>query len=237
MKRARIAGRRMMGINNQGQTIRSTNTRRRRNSRRSYRRSLYNYSRFMPRYRVSNAGHVALTTPTNTTHYTFQRYITLAGLFTPATHWVQAYDSADIPTDINAPVYVRGGEEKFVIASESDEAIEYKIMLVWIKKGATLPTVGDVDKGYWIGTSATANETIRVMRQWEGTLSYKGGSATFIYKPKMKIYKDEYYSNGFDTMWWFVFLGNTVSDVANDVVIQQNSSITVGYLNGGIPPV
>lgn len=230
MKRARTAGRRMFGVSNQGQTIRSVPTGRRRISRRSYRRSLYNYSLFMPKFRCGSAGNVTMATPAQLNTYNFQRYQCIPTLFTAST-WADSYDTATIPTSIVAPVFVRGGVEKLTISSEANEQIDYKVMLVWVKKRGTVPAANtNVSKGFWMMDSTIQNEMTRVVKQWEGTLTYQGGSATFVYRPKMKVYKSEFYSSGSDCMYWYIFVGNTVDAAAVNVIVLQDSSVTVGYI-------
>lgn len=232
-RRARRAGVNAIGISQYGQRIRPIRQSRRRMNKRAYKRNLYNFSSMIPRFQVYFAGSAGVNTPANLTDYTFNSYKCLETLFTPA-NWGSGIDNNSVPTTITGPVIVRGGEEKLTIASEAAESIDYKVQLVWLRRGGTIIANGSISKGSWpISTSNhLGNETSKIVKEWQGTLQYTGGSATFVYKPKLKVYKKESFeTNGNDCMYWYVYLGNTVTAAANSVVVMKDSSVTVGYLN------
>lgn len=232
-RRARRAGANAIGISQYGQRIRPIRQSRRRMSRRAYKRNLYNFSSFIPKYHCYFAGAAGVNTPANLTDYTYSSYKCLETLF-QADHWTAGLDNNPAPTTINGPVIVRGGEEKFTIASEAAESIDYKVQLVWIRKGGTPMTAGTYSKSSWPLAISTdlGNETTRIVKEWQGTLQYTGGSATFVYKPKLKIYKKELFQeNSCDCMYWYLWVGNTVTQGANSVTVMKDSSVTVSYLN------
>lgn len=231
-RRVRRAGVNATGISQYGQRIRASRIRGRRMRRSLYRRNLYNFSSMLPRYHVATTSSNSRAAPTNLLEYDFTRTKCLPGLF-DSTKWVGSYDASTVPTAIGDYVIVRGGEERLTIASEATEAMDYRVQLVWLKPGATIPSEGNISKSSWSldNSLRTGTETMKIMKQWEGTLQYLGGSATFIYKPKLKKYKRELtYNLDLDCMYWFVYLGNTVNTVANIAVITINSSVSVAYV-------
>lgn len=234
MKRRRILRRRRGRANfasTQHGTVRPDYVPRMRMTRfkkRAYKRALYNYGQFTPRYHVSTSGTASLNTPATLTEYRFDAYECMNSLF-DHTIYLNSLDGTAIPANVNGPIFLRGGECTLTLACEADEALDYKVQVVWLRKGGSVLASGTYSKGTWSlsSTSDKPNETTMVLKQWSGVLEKGAGVIKFHYKPKPRMYKNEWYSAANDEPYWYIYVGNSATAAAVGYTINRFYSVTV----------
>lgn len=203
----------------------------RRTSRRRFRNSLYTFTNLFPKYAYLYQNFFSKTTPANVSQYAFSAHPCMGGLF----DWTKytSMETSDAPVDGQFTPVVRGGLCTLTIASEASENLDYKVQLVWIRKGGTLIADGAYFKNVWPlnVTANKGNETTVIMKEWSGTTMATQGVVKIQYKPKIKLYKKEWYNIDNDVMYWFVYVGNTVDQQAVAYEIVHTASATCALLN------
>jgi len=191
-----------------------------------YRRALLRATQFEAKYTVTNTTSSTLSTPANLTEMTYLPLICLPGLSSQS-NWFSSYGGN--PTTITGPITVRGGIEKFTLATEAEETIACKVFLIWVKAAGSAPGAGALAKGIdpVRGSSDITDQTQRVMKCWAFNLE-RSSAVTLTRYVKPKQYDAISFGNGYDCMYWYVAVGNTVtgSAVACTYVIEYNVSVT-----------
>lgn len=194
----------------------------------SYRAALLRSSMFAAHYSYTESSNATMATPATLTTMTYASFLALSDIGT-STKWSNP-NGTTVPSVIPAGFTVRGGLSKVTIACEATEEIEYKVYLLWVKPGGTVPSSGTFDKMFNPVFSATdaTDSTVRIVKCWAGNL-IMNGCQSFYTKIKAKKYDQTFYALGTDALYWYVGVGNTVTGAASNVslTLGVNASVCV----------
>lgn len=198
----------------------------------AYRNALLRSSLFINHYSYVESSNATMTCPTSLTSMTYASFLCLSDIGT-STKWSNP-NGTSVPGSIGAGFTVRGGLSKITLASEAAEEIDYKVFLVWVKPGGTVPSSGTFDKMFNPVFSAvdSTDATCRIIKTWSGNL-ITNGCQSFYTKIKPKKY-DQVLFGGTpptDAMYWYVGVGNTVTATTNACSLTLGVSVSV-CING-----
>lgn len=187
---------------------------------RVYRNLLWRNTQTMPRVNSRGIVSATLASPADTTHYRFVALKCFDNCFAVAN--MSNPDGVE-PTAWTGKIIMRGGLEQLQFNTEADECMDMQVALVWVKHGCTKAAdTASIDKSIalstWTSTGDTLNEGTRLMRKWKFNLTRGQGNYTLEYKPKIKAYDIEYWNAGTDCMYWYIWVGSTVSGSSDDNV-------------------
>lgn len=192
---------------------------------RSYRNILYRNTLTMARINAKACYSTTIASPANVYQYTFLT-IKCFDNFMDSTTWTNP-DGAEPPSFIGKMI-MRGGLERLEFNTEADECMDMCVSLVWVKPGASRASASaGIDKAAamspWTSTGDTLNEGTREMKRWKFNLTRGQGNYIVEYKPRIKAYDYANWNNNNDCMFWYVWVGSTVTGQATDTVTYVKS--------------
>lgn len=189
-------------------------------SKRKWRNALWNATRCRTHYTAVGTYSTTMAPPADLDNYRLERFKCFDD-FTSVANWHNP-DGAT-PATYNGRLIMRGGTEVMTISTEADETMDMMVQLMWVKPGGSIPAAAasigkSISMTPYITNTELGNENTRLVKTWKFTLDRGQGCVQLAHKAKIKSYDAAQFSNGSDCMWWLVYVGNTVTGVATNVV-------------------
>lgn len=198
-------------------------------SKRRWRNALWNFTRCQTHYTATGTYSTSISSPASLDTYQLKTFKAFDD-FTAVANWHNP-DGPE-PGSLNGRIIMRGGAESMTLSTEADECMDMLVQLVWIKPGgARLSDAAAISKSTamqpWISSADRVNEETRLLKQWKFVLERGAGNVTLTHKARIKAYDTVQFANNADCVFWYVYVGNTVTNTASAVTMIKNWSCSL----------